>query len=262
MNVLKKLFLRPARLSSSPPIEFTAQPMPENDLFVVGDIHGRADLLSKLLNMVNLPESLNNGTEQKLVFVGDYVDRGENSLEALSMVFGLCESHPESVIALQGNHEKMLLEFLDQPKGKGRRWLRNGGLQTLASFGVGNITETSNEADLQKARDRFKNTLSEGMEKWLRAMPLTYNSGNIWVVHAAADPNVPFEDQSDRVLLWGLSDFHRAPRSDGNWVVHGHTIIDTAKVEAGRISIDTGAYFSNRLTLAHIENGKIEFTHT
>jgi len=80
------------------------------------------------------------------VFVGDYVDRGENSADVLRTLFALKDDR--KVVCLIGNHEDMMLGFIDDPEKKGARWLRYGGLQTLASFGIGGVTSSSEGAAL------------------------------------------------------------------------------------------------------------------
>ena len=76
---------------------------------------------------------------------------------------------------------------------------------------------------------------------------------------AAADPALPMEAQEARVLLWGRGEFFRTPRGDGNWIVHGHTVVKEPLARNGRIAVDTGAVYTGRLTAAAIEAGKVEF---
>ena len=79
------------------------------------------------------------------------------------------------------------------------------------------------------------------------------------VLHAAADPLCPLDQQSDSVLLWGHPEFFKIPREDGQWIVHGHTIVDAPTADKGRISVDTGAYATGRLTAASIADGSVDF---
>ena len=88
---------------------------------------------------------------------------------------------------------------------------------------------------------------------------LTYSNGNLHVVHAAAHPEKSLELQPDSVLLWGHPKFERIGRKDGLWIAHGHTIVTTPAVQSGRISVDTGAYATGRLTAAIINKGEVEF---
>jgi serine/threonine protein phosphatase 1 len=219
---------------------------PVTPFYVIGDIHGRADLLNRALNQ--LPPS------GPIICVGDYVDRGENSAEVLRLL------HDRSDIqCLKGNHEEMLLKFLEDPESQGSRWLRYGGLQTLASFGVSGVTETSDSYRFLEARDALAAAMGSELINWIRALPLSFSSGNIVVVHAAADPKTAPQDQQQRHLLWGHPEFEKTPRQDGIWIVHGHTIVDSATASNGRIAIDTGAYATGKLTIAKIGADSVSF---
>ncbi len=232
------------------PVQFSP-PKPEIPFYAVGDIHGRFDLLEKLL--ANLDPS------HPVVFVGDYIDRGEGSADVLRRLLELSNEPGRTVHCLMGNHEDMLLAFLENPEKSGRAWLRNGGLQTLASFGVGGIAQASSSEGLKEVANALRTAMGGELIDWLRTRPLFWQSGNVAVVHAGADPAVPFEDQLSTNLIWGHPEFRTTPRSDGVWVVHGHTIVDKPSCENGVIPIDTGAYATGRLTAAGIGYGDVEF---
>lgn len=221
-------------------------PAPQQDLFVIGDVHGRIDLLDRLL--AQAPEGA------QLVCVGDFVDRGENSAQVLRRL-----QDRSDAVCLMGNHEEMLLAFLDTPEETGSRWLRYGGLQTLASFGLSGISGSSRGQELTDARDQLAEAMGDALISWVRALKLQYTSGNVSIVHAAADPEMPMSLQSAQVLLWGHPDFLTTARTDGTWVVHGHTIVDQPSASQGRIAVDTGAYASGRLTAARISADGVEF---
>lgn len=218
---------------------------PVTPVMVVGDIHGRADLLQ---------EFLRKAPDFPIICVGDYVDRGEDSAGVLTT---LCSR--ADITCLSGNHEDMMLRFIEEPDESNARWLLHGGLQTLASFGIFGVTETSTGPALIEARDRLVDALGPEMLQWLNALPTSWTSGNLSVVHAGANPVIPMEEQSKRSLQWGHPDFLKKPRTDGMWVVHGHTIVDAPYIASGRIGIDTGAYATDRLTVALIGKGEIEF---
>lgn len=235
---------------------------PERPLYAVGDIHGRADLIDPILQVIDSDVAERGYTAPQLVFLGDYVDRGENSAQVLTHLRDLSLAVPDAVTCLMGNHEKMMLDFLDDPAGRGARWLVNGGLQTLASYRIGGIGTNALVEDMCEASDALAAALPEGMLEWLRGLPLWFRSGNVICVHAGMNPARPPEEQDDRALLWGHRDFVRAPREDGLLVVHGHTIVKEPVIRAGRIAIDTGAYHSGRLTVAAIGSGHCRFLQT
>jgi serine/threonine protein phosphatase 1 len=229
---LRRLLFRP------PP--FDAALVTDRVVSVVGDVHGSADALNRLLPQ--LPG--------QIVLVGDLIDRGEDSGAVIDTVM----ARPD-IICLMGNHEAMLLAFLDDPVEAGPRWLRNGGLQTLASFGVrGGLSAP----DLPGLRDRLARAMTDARVDWLRERPLFWRTGNLVVTHAGADPARPIEDQS-RTLLWGHPDCGQRPRQDGLWIAKGHDIVPEPYAEAGVIAVDTGAYAGGPLTAAILGDGPVRF---
>jgi serine/threonine protein phosphatase 1 len=235
---------------------------PTQMIMVVGDVHGCETLLGQQLRKIDAfiaKRQSDLAAMPQLVFVGDYVDRGESSAQVLNRLFELQQDLPDNVTCLMGNHERMMIEFLDDPVGRGVRWLRNGGLQTLASYNIGGVSERSDVEALTEASYALEAAMPTGLLDWLRNLPLMYRSGNVCVVHAAMNPRKDADDQSNQSLLWGQKDFMTTARDDGLWVVHGHTIVREPEIAPSRISVDTGAYHSGRLTVAIIDEGSCEF---
>jgi serine/threonine protein phosphatase 1 len=261
LNRLKSLLSKGATGSAGGLAEL-ASIAPDEVLLVVGDIHGCDGLLNRKLKDVDRYVEENNpqvGPAPRLIFVGDYIDRGEQSAHVLRWLFELQQAMPDQVTCLMGNHERMMIDFLDDPAGRGVRWLRNGGLQTLASYNIGGVRERSDAEELTEASHALEAAMPKGMIEWIRNLPMIYQSGNICVAHAAMDPHLGPEDQSPRILLWGHNEFMTTPRNDDLWVVHGHTIVREPEIKKSRISIDTGAYHSGRLTVAVITQGSCVF---
>ncbi|SEL98413.1 serine/threonine protein phosphatase 1 [Roseovarius tolerans] len=244
MKFLKSLFSTPREMHC----EF-GRPAPLSPLAAIGDIHGRADLLEQLLARLE--------PDLQVICVGDYVDRGDHSADVLRIL----HANPD-IICLKGNHEEMLLNFIQQPETYGRRWFRNGGLQTMASFGIAGLTQTSSDDRLRTVRDALVKAMGDPLIDWLDGLQSGWRVGNLAVVHAGADPALPLEAQPGHVLRWGHPDFMTTPRSDGVWVIHGHTIVSNPVMDQGRVAIDTGAYASGRLTAAVVTDGDIHFETT
>lgn len=248
MTVLRRLLsgLFPEQSRPSPPL-----PRLERPICLIGDIHGRLDLLDQLL------AELKTRPPAQLIFAGDYIDRGPESAGVIARLMALAPA-----ICLMGNHERMLLDFLDQPAIAGERWLRNGGAETVASLRIlGRLPGETAAARMEGLVSRVREKLPEGAEDWLRGLPLWWREGGLGVVHAGADPGLALEDQTEQVLLWGHRDFGQ-PRPDGLWIGHGHVIVKEARAEGGRISVDTGAWATGRLTGAWIEGGEVRFLQT
>lgn len=240
---------------TTPPQKLTNVLAPETPFFAVGDIHGRSDLLDSLL------AGLGPAAQEPIIFLGDYIDRGPDSAGTLRRLFDLEAQNPEKVVCLMGNHERMMLDFIDDPIGKGARWLRFGGLDTLASYGI----TTKGRPTPDDALDlcyALEDAVPSALIAWLRQLPLCWNSGNMWCVHAAMDPLKPAATQQPEAMLWGHSAFLEMPRLDDACVVHAHTVVDAPTNSNSRIAIDTAAHETGRLTAAHIAAGKCSFMHT
>jgi len=254
--VLGRLFRRRAAPETAPAFR---PPAPEGLTYVIGDVHGRADLLLDLLDRI-VAEADGWAAPPALVFLGDYVDRGEESRATLDLLIAVADWPEMAPVFLMGNHERMLLDFLADPV-EGARWLRVGGLQTLASYGVP-VTEGLREpAALIGLRDRLAEAMG-AHRGFVAATRPSHLTGNLLCAHAGADPDLPAAAQPEEALLWGHPDFVRRPRMDGVWTIHGHVIVAEPQIQPGRIAIDTGAYFTDRLTAARIAPGDIGFLTT
>ncbi len=220
-----------------------AMPAPAHALAVIGDVHGRADLLGAMLEQLARDHS-----GYLPVLAGDLVDRGPDSRAVLERV----RMPGAGIVVLMGNHERMLLDFLDDPGAAGPAWLRHGGDATLASFGIAKPEPDS------ATRDALRAALGPA-EAWLRALPTWWQSGTVVVAHAGADPRRAMADQDPRDLLWGHPGFGRFPRRDGLWVVRGHVIVPEPQFGRGVISVDTGACTTGRLSCALISGEGVRF---
>lgn len=227
---------------------------PDRPFYVVGDVHGCVDQMQAALSRVDDDIEALEIDDPTLVFLGDYVDRGPHSAAVLEFLMQLSLSDPEAVVCLMGNHERMMLDFLDAPLTAGPRWLKFGGIETLESFGIEGVQADSDTEQLYEACEELWDALPDGTDTWLRQLPLRWSSGNLHCVHAALDPARPIQQQSQDVMLWGCENFMTTPRKDGHWVIHGHTIVDKPVWEHSRVSLDTGCYFTGELTAAAFTN--------
>lgn len=239
-----------------------AQPVapPGLRLYVVGDIHGRADLLTRLHALICEDAAGAPGLSKKLVYLGDYVDRGEESRRVIDI---LLDGPPPGFAAVHlcGNHEEMMLAFLEDVT-VAMGWMSNGGAETLYSYGVrfGDAV-TSEERFTEMQRD-LRATLPARHRDFLTGLPAWHAEGDYLFVHAGIAPGVPLEQQRREDLLWIREPFLNSTADHGRCVVHGHSIVPEPETRVNRIAIDTGAYYTNRLTCLVLEGDSRRFLHT
>lgn len=215
--------------------------------YVIGDVHGCIDALLNLLDQIN-EDSQGGWDEDKMVFLGDYVDRGPDSKRVLDVAMALQESLPDRVTCLRGNHEDMML---DTHAGRSYDWLSNGGFNTLKSFGV----------------DRIEDVPPQYID-WLKSLKLFHQDEFRFYVHAGIDPWDPLEMQIAQpevykgTWLWVRHEFLNKQRLYDKLIVHGHTVTpyDAAAGHArcttapnvlpNRVNVDTAAVFGGNLTAA------------
>lgn len=255
MGIFSKFLGRTApHISQSEP---AVGPRPAQPVFVVGDLHGQSALLEAMLERIDAEIGGRSLEDPMLIFVGDLVDRGPDSAGVLRRMQELTDDFPDNVQSLMGNHEQMLLDFLESPASRQARWMRNGGLATCESFGV---DAPMGQASAQATADALRAAMGDGLVQWVRMRPSRFTSGTLTCVHAGVDPNKPLEKQSDRVLTWGHPEFLSSTRNDGHWIAHGHTIVDEPSMGQNRIALDTGAFHTGTLTAAMIlPNGETRF---
>ncbi len=220
-------------------------------VYAIGDIHGRADLLARLRETI-VADALAAGSAQCVVIhVGDYVDRGFHAREVVDLLIDSALPDFESV-HIKGNHEEMMLRFLDDPAA-GPLWLANGGDVTLASYRVGGWRPPLDDEGLEVLRDRLRDALPPRHEAFLRGLPVSHVEGDYLFVHAGLRPGVPVENQTEQDMLWIREEFLDSRADHGKIVVHGHSINYQPEEHDNRIAIDTGAFATGHLTCLVLE---------
>jgi serine/threonine protein phosphatase 1 len=237
-------------------VPFPAPIHADGVIYAVGDVHGRHDLLIRLLERIFEDAAAYEATP-KIVFLGDYIDRGEHARDTIDLLIKLAQRPDSETVFLLGNHEQMLLRFLREPSS-GSRWLHYGGLQTLMSYEVGGVGNLHAEGEASRLRSALIEALGPHLG-FIEGLRDSHHAGNLFFAHAGADPALPTDEQDVATLLWGCESFRTTDRDDGVWVVHGHFVVDQPAAERGRIAVDTGAYFSGRLTAARIAGGEVVF---
>jgi serine/threonine protein phosphatase 1 len=197
--------------------------------YAIGDIHGCLDLLTRLLR--DIREHAGE-RDHRLVFLGDYIDRGPDSAGVLDHVRDLQARRPERVICLKGNHEDMMLQAVDDPR-RAFNWTANGGDAALASFGARSLGD-----------------IPEDIIRWVAALPTSFEDERRFFVHAGLQPGVPLSAQREADKLWIREPFLGMDHDFGRHVVHGHTPLVSGRpdVRRFRTNLDTAAVFGGALT--------------
>lgn len=183
--------------------------------FVVGDIHGRCAQLLNLLDM--LPR---NAAEDSLIFLGDLIDRGADAPGCVEHVTTLCREDPERVICLRGNHEQMLMDFVD---GYGSLWLTAvaGGERTFEQY-TGQSARVDSEKDVEVLRQTFADAIPENHLAFMKSLPLFHEDQFAYYVHAGLESGKHPSESSALALLW-MRDMEFYKNYRGKPCVFGHT---------------------------------------
>jgi serine/threonine protein phosphatase 1 len=216
----------------------------EQRVFAIGDVHGCFDSLKELME-----EKIGLTLSDKVILLGDYIDRGSKSKQVIDYLMNLKEKGYE-LVTLRGNHEQMLLDAYEDEQLV-RLWVMNGGAATLKSFGISKIRQ------LDPAYLDFFNSL-----------PLFYSYNNYLFVHAGFNDRIDNPFEGTYHMVWESRDRYSHPLLKDKIIVHGHSVITPALCEErilGNekvIDLDTGCVFTNyneygRLTGWEITTGKI-----
>ncbi|WP_066795133.1 metallophosphoesterase [Sphingomonas soli] len=185
-------------------------------VYVIADLHGRFDLLCRAIDIIEADAGEAGGT---FIVLGDFVDRGPQSRSIIDLLMAGPQRPNWQWVILQGNHEAMMLECLDNP-GILRWWIGNGGGQTLQSYGY-------------EAGDKLHPLkIPAAHLDWLRSLPITHEDAHRIYVHAGVPSHQEVADAKPETLQWmlypsedtyGDAEIHDdAAHVSGKHIVHGH----------------------------------------
>lgn len=206
--------------------------------FVIADLHGRFDLLEKAIRKIKRKQA------KRLIFLGDYADRGPQSREVIETLIRL--SSDECVVCLKGNHEDIMLQACSN-SGKWGWWNINGGSATLLSYGHPRV----GKVDLS--------VVPQSHLIWVKSLPLYHMDNHRIYVHAGVDPNssAPLAERSEEELTWMIYKDGEHRGVGGFHVVHGHhQHEDGPLLLEGRTNLDTGAFYTDRLVIGVFDDDK------
>jgi diadenosine tetraphosphatase ApaH/serine/threonine PP2A family protein phosphatase len=244
----------PAQPGAAPPIA------PDLRIYAVGDVHGRADLLHRLHAMIAADAIAAPEPRRRLVYLGDYVDRGPDSSRVLDL---LTEAPLDGFerVCLKGNHEDAMLRFLSDEITIAPTWFGFGGARTLESYGLA-VPDPADAFALMQTQRQLAAVLPIAHHRFLRQLATVHAEGGFLFAHAGVRPGVPLDRQSEDDLIWIRAPFLQSSAAFGSIVVHGHSVAREVEFRPNRIGIDTGAYATGRLTCLVIAPGGMSLLQT
>ena len=222
-------------------------------IYAVGDIHGRADLLSEITARIDDDIRRRPIAHTVEVYLGDYIDRGPHSRTVIDLLAVRLVAN--RAVCLRGNHEAVMEGFLQDPAIL-QYWEPLGGMQTLASYGIELHDDTETALDLQR---RFLAAFPRAHELFMQCLHNQFSCGDFLFAHAGIRPDVPIEQQDVNDLIWIRNEFLESPLNHERFIVHGHTPVPHPDIRHNRINIDTGAWRTGTLTCIAIEDSTIMF---
>lgn len=204
---------------------------------VIGDTHGCFDELKIMLKQTGLILP-----EDRLVMLGDYIDRGPGSYDLLQYLRLLQDTYgKEKVVLLRGNHEQMAIDYIESGD---INWFFNAGKSTLGSF-------IENRADIQD------------ISRYFKSLPLYFADDDFIYVHAGLRPGIKLKQQQAEDMLWIREEFYKSSFDFGKTVIFGHTPTqfingqDYPIISGNKIAIDTACVHGHYLSAAEIKAGSI-----
>lgn len=222
-------------------------------IYAIGDIHGELPLLEELLDEIRWDAHRQSSNAHKIVFIGDYVDRGLHSREVIDLVMAGIEGF--ETVCLRGNHEQMFLDFLEDPTLERAESLRKdfvGGTETLLSYGL-NLDDLIAALKAEESVVGALGVVPQAHIDWMGALQHWHFEDGYMFVHAGIRPGIHLEAQRERDVLWIRSDFIDSDLDHGRVIVHGHTTSRDPEFKPNRINVDTGACLFGTLTAVALE---------
>ena len=209
-------------------------------IFAIGDIHGCKKELRYLLDFLEDKEDLSS--DDLVVFIGDYIDRGPDSKGVIDLLLDFQLAHPNSIF-LKGNHEDMFLDFLGYEGRQGHVYLPNGGEETLESYGTHGKAGMSEIAQSIPAKHL---SFFLNLERMLIV-------GDYVFVHAGLDPLRTIKTQLDDDVFWIRGEFINNIHNFDKTIVFGHTVYKDVLFDLPyKIGIDTGLVYENLLSCVEV----------
>ena len=233
------------------------RPLEGHVCYAIGDIHGCADLLDGLHEII-VADAAAYAPEltRHIVYLGDYIDRGPDSRGVLDR---LLTGVPKGFHAhfLRGNHEWAMQQFMLDPSAI-ELWRAMGANATLGSYGLPPAPSAGALGEIGLYRARFIEAVPPTHRAFLESLETTWTCGDLLFVHAGVRPGLLLWEQSPRDLLTIREPFLSSHADFGAFVVHGHSPSYEIDFQRNRLCIDTGAYASGKLSCAVFDGGPLK----
>ncbi len=216
------------------------------NLFIISDIHGMYPQFEQMLE--------NWDRDSQLVILGDLIDRGMYSREVVQEAMALKEQYKEQVVVLKGNHEDMLIYFVDGKMKDPTLFLENGGRECLKSF-----IPNSEELSIEQCIDILNSEFAEEMQ-FLRQAKRFYQTGRLLITHAGFEAaKEHWQETAEESFLW-IRKHYEKPNQTGLVNIFGHTptrnLHQTDEIWVSPCGtyygIDGGAAYGGQLNALHI----------
>jgi len=212
--------------------------MEDDRIFIIGDIHGCLDMLKRLMDKIAWRPG-----KDRLIFLGDYIDRGKDSKGVVDYILALQRCSPR-IECLIGNHEAIFLDYLNG--GDPGLFLTNGGWGTMESY----------QADSPQDRG---NLIPPDHMEFYRSLGSLIELEEFYIVHAGFKPGLDIAKQTPRDMLWIRDPFIYSNCDFGKRVIFGHTPFYEPLIMDNKIGLDTGAVYGNRLTCLELPEFRFHY---
>ena len=222
-------------------------------VYAIGDVHGRCDLLKELMAKIIEDDGQRGDAESEIIFLGDLVDRGPDSAGVLDLAMQVKQELGD-VRFLMGNHEEVYLAATKGEEKAVRFFNRIGGRETILSYDI--TMKEYMELDIAGLAQRIPELFPQEHIDFVASFEDQIIVGDYAFVHAGIRPGVALSEQKPKDLRWIREDFLSASEAHEKIIVYGHTINDDIVEARSRIGIDTGAYYSNKLTALALQGSE------
>lgn len=220
------------------------------NIYAIGDIHGNVDALTALHKKIFTKNNF-KVKEDLIIYLGDYIDRGLKSKDVIDQIIKL-KNNEIKTVNLIGNHEEFMTDFLFNKINNIKNWLNFGVDQTLKSYNIEIVDFIKDGFDddiINKLRDVLLEKMGNEHINFFKSLETKFSTENYLFVHAGINPTKSLAVQTKKDYLWSRSDvfFHKNFTAE-KIIIHGHTPEQNIVNDPYRINVDTGCYFSGKLS--------------